>query len=200
MVMIVFEFKIKAEENMKEYFLKTNRLGFSTWEKNDVKDAMELWGNPNVTKFITANGVMQKEQVMERLEKEINTSICEHIQYWPVYKLDSNQHIGCCGLRPYDAKKNIVEMGIHLKENAWGKGYAYEACIAVIEYAFEMLKFDGIFAGHNPKNQTSASLLEKLGFTYIKDEFYTPTGLFHPSYLMVKENYVTIKEMNKAEK
>ena len=122
--MIVFEFKIKAEENMKEYFLKTNRLGFSTWEKNDVKDAMELWG----------------------------------------------------------------------------KGYAYEACIAVIEYAFEMLKFDGIFAGHNPKNQTSASLLKKLGFTYIKDEFYTPTGLFHPSYLMVKENYVTIKEMNKAEK
>ncbi len=80
-------------------------------------------------------------------------------------------------------------MGIHLKEKYWGKGIAQEACSAIIDYAFKNLSANALFAGHNPKNVASANLLKKLGFTYTHDEYYPPTKLYHPSYLMKKENY-----------
>ena len=50
---------------------------------------------------------------------------------------------------------------------------------------------NALFAGHNPKNTASAQLLKRLGFTYKQDEFYPPTGLYHPSYLMTKQDYKT---------
>jgi RimJ/RimL family protein N-acetyltransferase len=80
-------------------------------------------------------------------------------------------------------------MGIHLKQKYWGKGFAQEACLAVIEYAFNRLEVSALFAGHNPQNVASAQLLKKLGFKYKNDEYYPPTGLYHPSYLMTKQDY-----------
>lgn len=71
---------------------------------------------------------------------------------------------------------------IYLRNEFWGKGYAKEAADAVIDYAFSVLKAKKLFAGHNPNNIASRKVLNKLGFTYVRDEFYEPTGLFHPSY------------------
>lgn len=34
---------------------------------------------------------------------------------------------------------------------------------------------------------------ERLGFIYTHHEFYPPTGLKHPSYLMKKEDYMNKK-------
>ena len=45
------------------------------------------------------------------------------------------------------------------------------------------MKVDNLFAGHNPKNSASKKLLTKIGFKFIRDEYYAPTGLMHPSYL-----------------
>ena len=174
---------------MRDYFLRTVRLGFSLWSNKDLFEALELWGNPKVTKFISADAKMSEEQVHQRLKREIETYDSHNIQYWPIYLVETNQNVGCCGLRPYDSEKNILELGIHLKEGFWGKGFALEACSAVIEYAFNTLGVDAIFAGHNPKNTVSAQLLKKLGFIYTHDEFYPPTGLQHPSYLMTKQDY-----------
>ena len=56
-------------------------------------------------------------------------------------------------------------------------------------YAFVSLKVAGLFAGHNPENLGSRNLLTKLGFNYTHDEFYKPTGLEHPSYLLKAKEY-----------
>ncbi|HUV51221.1 MAG TPA: GNAT family protein, partial [Anaerolineae bacterium] len=50
-----------------------------------------------------------------------------------------------------------------------------------------------LFAGHNPKNEASRHLLEKLGFRYSHDEYYAPTGLNHPSYMMTADEYDQLK-------
>ena len=92
----------------------------------------------------------------------------------------SKDLIGCCGLRPYRGGK--YEIGFHLRPQFLGKGYATEAATAVIDYAFSVLKAEALFAGHHPNNAASAKVLLKLGFRYIGDEFYEPTGLYHPSY------------------
>jgi hypothetical protein len=36
---------------MKQFFLNTKRLGFSVWSEDDISDALELWGNKEVTKY-----------------------------------------------------------------------------------------------------------------------------------------------------
>ena len=174
---------------MGEFFLSTERLGFSLWHEDDLPDALELWGNPKVTKFVVAGGKMSREQVEQRLNKEIETYNKSHVQYWPIYLKEINRIIGCCGLRPYDPDKNVYEMGMYLKEEYFGQGFGEEACRAVLEYAFVVLKASAVFVGHNPNNAASARLIKKLGFRYTHDEFYAPTGLYHPSYLMTWEDY-----------
>ena len=59
-----------------------------------------------------------------------------------------------------------------------------EAAKKVIEYAFSNLQVKGLFAGHNPKNEKSRNLLNKLGFKFTHKEYYAPTGLMHPSYIL----------------
>lgn len=162
------------------FHLKTDRIGFSKWTYEDGALAELLWGNPEVTKFICASGVFSKEDIAARLSKEIDNDRKSGVQYWPIFELETNELIGCCGLRPYT--ETMYEIGFHLRPEFWGQGYAIEAANAAIDYAFTVLKTEGLFAGHNPKNVGSKKVLGKLGFQYVGDEFYAPTGLYHPSY------------------
>ena len=56
----------------------------------------------------------------------------------------------------------------------------------VIRHAFKELELSALFAGHHPNNRASASVLRKLGFRHTHHELYPPTGLEHPSYLLVR--------------
>lgn len=170
----------------RHFFLKTNRIGFSVWTQGDIQLAELLWGDPDVTRFICASGRFSEEDISNRLEKEIDNNTKYHVQYWPIFELTSNELIGCCGLRPHGGDK--FEIGFHLRPKFWGQGFALEAAQAVINYAFSVLKTHGLFAGHNPNNAASSKVLLKLGFQYVGDEFYEPTGLYHPSYEM-KQGY-----------
>lgn len=172
-----------------DYFLRTSRLGFRRWTADDFELAMGLWGDYEVTKLIDARGQLTAEQVRERLEKELNIGEQYGLQYWPIFRLADGAHAGCCGLRPYDLPNGVYEIGFHIRPVYWGRGYASEAACAVISYAFDHLHAKALFAGHNPHNTASRHVLEKLGFRYTHDEFYPPTGLNHPSYLLIAEEY-----------
>jgi RimJ/RimL family protein N-acetyltransferase len=148
---------------------------------------MDLWGDPEVTKFI--GGPFSTEQVLDRLAREIATMQSLGIQYWPISLLATGEFVGCCGLRPYKSEEGICEIGIHLRRAFWGQGYAPEATRAVMEYAFNTLGAKALFAGHNPANKASRRLLKKLGFRYTHDEYYPPTGLNHPSHTLTAEEF-----------
>jgi len=167
---------------MRDYFVETERIGFSLWTHKDYDLALLLWGDEIVTKYISNNGKFTDKEIYERLDTEIknNESFC--VQYWPIFEKVTGDFIGCCGLRPYRVEGNIYEIGFHLRAEYWGKGFASEAARAVIGYAFDKLNASELFAGHNPGNLDSKRILEKLGFKYIGDEYYEPTGLYHPSY------------------
>ena len=107
------------------------------WSAVDTDLAETLWDNPEVTKLICASGAFTKEEIAKRLQTEIRNGEEYGIQYGPVFKLDTNELIGCCGLRPRRAKE--YEIGFHLRPQFWGQGYAKEAAEAVIQYAFTIL-------------------------------------------------------------
>jgi len=165
-----------------DYFLRTARLGFRHWRDDDIQLAQGLWGDAQVSRLI--GGPFTAEQVRERLAREVAMQREHGVQYWPIFLLaqgaSEGAHVGCCGLRPYE---RIYELGFHICSLYWRRGYALEAARAVMDYAFTSLGAKALFAGHNPKNEPSRRLLAQLGFKYVRDEFYPPTGLNHPSYL-----------------
>lgn len=170
----------------REYFLQTSRLKFSTWNNDDLELAKRLWGNSQVTKYISATGSFDLSDIINRLDLEITSNQRNHVQYWPVFELESENFIGCCGLRKIDS--NGYELGFHLLPDFWHHGYGYEAAKAIIKYAANILKAKYLMAGHNPDNLASKKLLNKLGFIYDHDEYYKPTGLQHPTYYLQLNN------------
>lgn len=167
------------------YFMESERLGFKYWLDHDFPLAQKLWGNPEVTKWIHAKGVMNHDEIKARFVKEMDLQKQYGIQYWPVFLKNNHEFVGCCGVRPYGADPMILEMGAHFLPSAWGQGYAVEASLRVIEYCRDLKLAEQLFAGHHPRNLASAKVLSKLGFEYTHDEFYPPTGLMHPSYLKI---------------
>lgn len=167
---------------MDQYISKTERIGFSLWNKGDIKLASSLWGHPDVMRLLSAVGIYTPQQIAERLAREIQNQELYGVQYWKLYNLQTSEFMGCCGLKPYHEETGIYELGFQLLPPYWNKGYASEAAKFCLTYAIEMLKADNIYAGHHPENESSRKLLIKLGFNAFCTEFYEPTGLYHPLY------------------
>jgi RimJ/RimL family protein N-acetyltransferase len=185
---------------MREYLIETKRVGFSYWNNEDFALAKLLWGNDEVAKYIVAKGTFSETEIEERLVKEIDNQARYGVQYYPIFCLETNDFIGCCGLRPYSLDTGIYEIGFHLLPAYWGMGYAKEVAVAMISYAFDALKATDIFARHNPNNVASAKVLTKLGFHYVNDKFYEPTGLYHPTYRYQKFLLTSKKDSAMIEK
>lgn len=168
---------------MNGFFLESSRLGFRHWRESDLPLALALWSDPAVTQFVAA-GALSERRIRLRLEHEIETRRRHGIQYWPLFLLASGEHVGCCGLRPHGERAGTPELGVHIASGHWRQGYALEAASRVADHAFNVLGVEALFAGHNPANLASRGLLTKLGFVYTHDEFYEPTGLYHPSYIL----------------
>ena len=167
---------------MQKPLIETQRTYFSLWNEDSLSDANLLWGDPAVSKYISISGIFSEKEILTRLNKEISNQQLYGIQYWPFYEKDSNTIIGCCGFRPYS--HNTLEFGIHIRSSFWRQGLAFESATAAIRYCNNNLKPEKIVAGHNLNNIASANLLKKLGFIFTHTEYYEPTGLMHPTYML----------------
>lgn len=65
----------------RDFFLKTNRIGFSKWVQNDLGLAKLLWGNPEVTRYICANGIFSIDDIINRMNTEILNESLYQVQY-----------------------------------------------------------------------------------------------------------------------
>ena len=163
------------------------RIVFRTWRREDEALALQAWGDPRVTRFILAEPYTET-QVRERLEQETQRQVTHGMQYWPIFLRVSGDFVGCCGLRPRPSP-GVLELGFLLRPKYWGKGLASEAAQAAVAHGFAALGAGALFAGHHPKNDGSRCVLLKLGFRPTHLEFYPPTGLQHPSYLLTREDF-----------
>lgn len=174
---------------IREFFMTSDSIGFSKWSKEDGELAQKLWGDKRVTKYISANGIFSKEVIQKRWETEMEYDASYGYQYWPLFEKETGDFVGCCGLKPYDLSKQILEMGFQLCPEFWKKGYGFETAQKVMDYAFHTLHVSNLYMLHHPENEASKSLIKKLGFHQIGEAFYEPTGLYHPAYLyFVKED------------
>lgn len=71
--------------------------------------------------------------------------------------------VGTAGLREIDFEHRQAEMGFWIAVDWWGRGYATEAAQALLQFGFETLKLNRIYAHHMLRNPASGRVLEKVG-------------------------------------
>jgi [ribosomal protein S5]-alanine N-acetyltransferase len=161
--------------------LSTERLFLRIWEENDFGFARSLWGDADVMTFL--GGPLTDEKVRDKMHAEMACFDKHGVQYWPIFENRSDEFVGCCGLRPWAyTPPEGHELGFHLVKAKWGRGYACEIAQGVVQHAFEKLQLPVLRAGHHPEHVNSQKILLKLGFKFVDEVFYKPTGLMHPTY------------------
>ena len=89
----------------------------------------------------------------------------KNIFFWAIHLKVTHKHIGNIKIDPIDKEKNSGEYGIMMGDKTeWGKGYAKEASLRVLEFCFEKIKLSQVTLGVIENNINAFKLYEKIGF------------------------------------
>ena len=79
--------------------------------------------------------------------------------------------MGGIGLR--DFKNKSCQVGYWLGKKYWGNGFATEALKSILDFGFDQLNLEEIYASYKIGNEGSKRVLMKCGFEYsiVKKEF-----------------------------
>lgn len=156
--------------------IETERLLLRELLLSDVDGMFELDSNPNVQRFVGNKPVKEIEE---------SVAMIKHIQgqyeaygtgRWAVILKETNEFLGWSGIKfittEINNHKDFYEIGYRFIEKHWGKGYATEAGIAFVNYAFEVIKAETLYAYADEGNKDSRKALEKLGFRYVNSFEY----------------------------
>lgn len=160
--------------------LETERLLLRKLEENDYERLFLLDSDPEVMKYIgvpVLKDVNQSKDVIRMIQKQYEDN---GIGRFAVIEKESNLLIGWSGLKfltkEINGYNNIYELGYRFLPEYWGKGYATESAKASLDYGFNDLNIDVIYAMAHSENDGSNHILQKLGFERT-GEFMEPDGV-----------------------
>jgi ribosomal-protein-alanine N-acetyltransferase len=88
----------------------------------------------------------------------------------------TGEPIGDAGLL-YLPNTKEVELGYRLGKPFWGQGYATEAAIGWLQYAFGKLGLNEVIAFSHPDNHASIRVMQKSGFEFLRDDTIAGMGV-----------------------
>ena len=92
-----------------------------------------------------------------------NSQAMEGFARYAVVLKETRELIGFCGFK---RKGDYVDFGWRYAKRAWGKGYATEAAVAVLDYGVNVLKLNDIVAEAAIENIRSIRVIEKIGMQF----------------------------------
>lgn len=171
--------------------LETQRLILRNFEAYDADRMFLLDSNPEVMKYIGTpplNDKKDSEKVIQMIQQQY---IDNGVGRLAVIEKESGLLIGWSGLKlltdPINGYQNIYDLGYRFLPEFWRKGYALESAKASLDFGFNDLKTDVIYAHAHSENNGSNHILKKLGFEKT-GEFVEPDGICF-WYELKKENY-----------
>ncbi|MEZ0129181.1 GNAT family N-acetyltransferase [Flavobacterium sp. LBUM151] len=150
--------------------IETERLLLRELNLSDAAGMFELDSNPNVHLFLGKKPVKNIDESILQI-KNIQQQYKDFgIGRWAVVLKETNEFLGWSGIKfitnEINNHKDFYEIGYRFIEKHWGRGYASEAGKAFIEYTFNEMKVDCLYAYADEGNENSRKVLEKLGFQY----------------------------------
>ena len=147
--------------------IKTERLILRPFELSDASDVQRYAGDYDIARTVANipypyEDGMAEEWINSHAEKfEENNELTLAITHKQKKYL-----IGAIGLVRIAAEHQHAEMGYWIGKPFWGNGYCSEAARALLDFSFNSLKLNRVFAFHFAHNPASGRVLQKIGMTH----------------------------------
>lgn len=146
--------------------IETDRLRIRRMCIDDAQFMLGLLNEPSWLRFIDDRGVRTIADARHYILSG-PVEMYERLGYgfYIVELKATSDKLGICGL----AKRDFLDdpdIGFAFLPQYCGQGYAYEAALAVLDYAKHEIGLQRVVATTRPDNVISANLLEKLGLRY----------------------------------
>ncbi|MDG1733490.1 MAG: GNAT family N-acetyltransferase [Thalassotalea sp.] len=151
---------------MDKYILTTERLLIRHVEIADASFIFELLNEPEFHKYIGDKQIRTIDDAIHYIktgpqQMYKDNGFALHI----VVLKDTEQAIGFCGFLKRDVLP-YPDLGFAFLQKYCGKGYAYEAAQAVLNYELASHNLTKVMAMTAIENPSSQALLSKLGFKF----------------------------------
>ncbi len=173
--------------------MRTERLTIRRFTPEDWKGLHEYLSLEEVVKYEpyhTYSLEECKEEAIYRSRNEAFLAVC---------LTENNKLIGNIYFEQQEPKEFMTwEIGYVFNPAYYGKGYATEACIKILQYAFENLSAHRIIGMCNPENVASWKVLERLGMRreghFLKNVYFKRTPEGSPIWIDSYQYAVLAKE------
>jgi len=138
----------------------TERLILRPLTETDADDVFEWVGDPIVNKYMPYPLYRNADQVRKwigKIKSEDNVF---------GFALKSTGKVIGSGSIKYNSDENAFELGYNLNRAFWNQGFATEAAIAIINWAYENLGARDFVATHANANPASGRVILKCGFVF----------------------------------
>jgi ribosomal-protein-alanine N-acetyltransferase len=154
---------------MKTPSLETDRLILRPFCLEDAQEVFDCWeSDPDVAKYMFWASHNDINKTIGWVKKELRKIDDDDWYRWAILSKETGELIGTA-LIYVEEEYGKFEIAYNLGKKAWGYGYTTEAMQEVIKFAKEELGIKEIMGRCAKENATSGRVMEKLGFTYVKD-------------------------------
>jgi RimJ/RimL family protein N-acetyltransferase len=147
------------------HVLRTERLLLRPVTALDLTALVVHWTQPDVRRFLFDDVVLSTDEVSQVIAESTRDFAAAGYGFWVIRSLSDGAGAlaGTVGLRRLD---NLgPEIVYSLAPGVWGKGYATEAALAVVEYALGTLGLPEVLAEVDNGNTASAAVITRAGLT-----------------------------------
>jgi RimJ/RimL family protein N-acetyltransferase len=155
--------------------LVTRRLVLRPWREDDLDRYAQIFGDPEVTRYLGDGAPLTRAQSEERIAYLVSHWREHGFGHWAVEDRATESLIGRIGLLHHPDWRedpDNVEVGWTLARAFWGRGLATEGALASLRYGFETLDLDRIISITSPTNRASRRVMEKVGLTLTGQSFW----------------------------
>ena len=144
--------------------ITTQRLIIRKMKLTDSQDYFEWRSNPEYHKFLPSNAKDSLEYYQDIVKDCVESYSSDNPSFFYVIELANEKKvIGCVSIENVSEKYKNISIGWGLNLNYQGKGYAFEAVSAFIDYIFNNYDIHRIQISIWEGNEKSKKLAEKLG-------------------------------------
>ena len=150
--------------------LTTERLILKRITKDYIDDVYEYRSDAKVSRFLLWKPDKYRETTeiyLDYIDKLYDK--CKFYDFG-IFLKENGKMIGTVGFTTINLHKNTASVGYVLNSKFWGLGIAKEALDKIIEFGFDTLGFDTLFAKFIEENERSRRVLEKCGFEFYENE------------------------------
>ncbi|HEX8448399.1 MAG TPA: GNAT family N-acetyltransferase, partial [Allosphingosinicella sp.] len=146
--------------------IETGRLILRDWSEADIEPFIRHLNVEPVMRWLGGVRTVEQQRAVVR-ERFMAWQEERGFTFWAVERKSDGELLGFCGLKIADDADSPIEgeyeVGWRLREDAWGQGYAKEAAIASLDFAFERLGAERVVALTVEGNAPSWGLMLRLG-------------------------------------